>query len=317
MGHGLIKREHVRAKIEVTYGTDPTPAAADSILIRNITHAPDRLRMVRRGAIRSSLGELQQIYGGMLQGISFECEVKGSGSLGVAPEVGVLLRACGLIETINAGVSVVYTPRSTGVESCTLHYFEAGDGSTSSVRHILVGSRGNVEFMYEAGDILLGRFNFVGKRTANPTDQVATAPTYDTTVPVAIKGMASTIGGVTTVVAGYTLNLNNEIVIPPNLNDVEGFGEVTIGARDPTLELRRHNELVATIAPWADMTAGTVRAFASGNLGPAANRVTLAAALGVHRNVTQGEADGMRTNTTLFGLAESATFNDDFTLTFA
>lgn len=318
MSHGLIKRELVQAEIESTYGTDPTPAATDSVLVRNITHGADRLRMVRRGAIRTSLGELQQIYGGMLQAISFECEVKGSGAAGTAPEIAPLLRACGLLETVNAGVSVVYAPRSSSIESCTIHYYEAGAGANTQVRHILNGCRGNLELVYTAGDILLARFTMLGKRAANPTDQTLPTPTYDSTVPVAIRGMSTTIGAVSgLVIQNYTLNLNNEVAVTDDVNDAEGFGQIFIGGRDPTIELNRHNELVATIAPWADLTAGTARAFATGNLGPVGNRVTLAAGQMHYRGLTKGDDNGVRTVASTFGLHETATTDDEFSLTFA
>lgn len=318
MGHGLIKRELVLAEIESAYGTDPTPTGAETILVRNITHQPDRLRMVQRGAIRTSLGELQQIYGGMLQAINFECEVKGSGTAGTPPEIDPLLRACGLKVTNVASTSDTYAPTSSSLESCTIHYFEAGAGGTSQVRHILTGCRGNLELAYTAGDILLARFSMIGKRTGAPTDQTLPTPTYDTTVPQAVKGLATTIGGVNgLVVQSYTLNLNNEIIVPDDLNDAEGYGQILIAGRDPTIELTRHNELVATLAPWADLASGTARAFVSGTLGgTAGNRIALAAGQMHYRGLSQGDDQGVRTNTYTFGLHESGSVDSDFTLAF-
>lgn len=318
MAHGLIKRELLLAKLETTYGIDPTPAGTDAVLVENVNHAPDRLRMVRRPAIRASLGELQQIYGGMLQAINFSCEVKGSGAAGTAPEIGVLLRACGLEETVVASTSVSYKPRSSSLESCTIYYFEAGAGANTQVRHVLTGCRGNVEFTWAAGDKLMANFSFVGKRSGNPSDQSLPTPTYDSTVPVAVRNMATTIGGVSNlVIQRYSLNLNNQIDVPDNLNDAEGFGEVTITGRDPVLDLGRHNELVATLAPWADLTSGTSRAFASGTLGSTpGNRVAITAAQMHYRNIQPGEDNGFRAATYPFGLHESSSGNDEFTLTF-
>lgn len=317
MSHGLIKRELVQAEIELTYGTDPTPAATDTILVRNVSHQPDRLRMVRRGAIRTSLGELQHIYGGSLEAISFECEVKGSGTAGTPPEIDALLRACGLKVANVPATSDTYSPTSTTLESCTIHYYEAAAGANSQVRHILTGCRGNLELVYTAGDILLARFTMVGKRST-PTDQTLPTPTYDSTVPVAVKGLSTTIGGVANlVIQNYTLNLNNEIIVPDNLNDTEGFGQILIAGRDPTLDITRHNELVATIAPWADIIAGTARAFVSGTLGgTAGNRIALAAGQMHYRNIAQVDDSGVRGATYSFGLHETGTVDTEFTLAF-
>lgn len=317
MSHGLIKRELIQAEIEITYGTDPTPAATDVVLVRNIAHTADRLRMARRGAIRTSLGELQHIYGGSLEAISFECEVKGSGTAGTAPEIDALLRACGLKVATVASTSNTYSPTSTSLESCTIHYYAAAAGANTQVRHILTGCRGNVEFVYTTGDILLARFSMVGTRST-PTDQTLPTPTYDATVPQAVKGLSTTIGGVANlVIQGYTLNLNNEIIVPDNLNDTEGYGQIMIAGRDPTLELTRHNELVATIAPWADIIAGTARAFVSGTLGSTAgNRIALNAGQMHYRGIAPSDDSGIRAATYSFGLHETSTVDTEFTLVF-
>lgn len=317
MGHGLIKRELLLGKAETTYGTDAVPVGSDCILVRNVSHAPERLRMVQRGAIRSSFGELQHIYGGMLEALSFECEVKGSGAAGTAPEIGPFLKACGMQETVVASTSVTYAPTSSSIGSSTIHYYKAGAGANTQVRHVLLGCRGNVEFVYQAGDILIARFSFIGRR-ANPTDQTLPTPTYDTTVPLAIRGLSTTVGGVSGLtIQNYSLNMNNQIVVPDSVNDSEGFGEITIAGRDPTMELNRHHELVATIAPWADMVAGTSRAFVSGTLGSTAgNRIALTAGQMHYRGITVGEDNGMRTEAYSFGLHESSSLNDGVSLAF-
>jgi len=318
MSHGLIKRELILAKIETNYGEDSAPVGTDTVLVRNITHQPDRLRMVQRGAIRTSLGEMQHIYGGMLQSVTFECEVKGSGTAGTAPEIDALLRACGLDGTTVASTSNTYAPTSSDLESCTIHYYEAAAGSTSQVRHILLGCRGNVEFTWTAGDILLARFTMLGRRSGNPTDQTLPTPTYDSTVPQAVKGLASTIGGVSDlVVQNYTLNLGNEIIVPDDLNDTDGYGEIIIAGRDPTLVVNRHTELVATLAPWADLAVGTARAFVSGTLGgTAGNRIALTCGQMHYRGITQIDDSGVRANGFTFGLHETSTIDTEFSLAF-
>lgn len=320
MGHGAIKRELLLAKLETTYGTDPTPAGANAMLVEEVTIAPEGLRMVERPSIRASLGTLQHVYAGMLLSLTCQAEVKGSGAAGTAPEIGPLLRACGLTETVVASTSVSYQPRSlaTAFESVAMYYFEAGAGAATQVRHILLGCRGNVQFTWQAGSKLMASFTMTGKVAANPTDQTLPTPTYHTTVPVGIRGLATTIGGVAGLtIQQYSLNLNNQIQTPDSITDTEGFGEVTIVSRDPQIDLGRHNELVATIAPYADMRAGTNRAFASGTLGATAgNKVALTAGQMHYRNVQQAVDNAMRAGTYPFGLHESAAQNDEFVLLF-
>jgi len=314
MGHGPISNEVLLAKIESTYGTDPTPVAGtNAILFRNLQIVPlERLRMFDRQAVRASLGTLQHVYGGTVGGIRFEAEFKGSGAAGTAPEIGPLLRACGMGETIVGGTSVTYAPVSTALESVTMYAFEFG-----RVRHIFSGCRGNVSIRFAAGEPVMGSFEFVG-RLGTTTDQTQPVPTINTTVPVAVKGLATTIGGVANlIVQEYELNLNNQVEVPPNVNDTDGFGNVTIIKRDPTLSLLMHSELIATISNLADLKAGTARALASGTLGATAgNRLALTCAQMHYRGVEPGEAEGFRNRRLLFGCHESGTADTDFSLAF-
>lgn len=318
MSHGLINRDTMYAKLESSYGVDPTIAGTDAVLILGVQHSPDRLRLIERPALTGALGQPQQAYGGMLEQVQITAELRGSGSAGTAPEIGPLLKACGLLETVNASTSVVYTPQSGTIESCTIHYYSSVDGSSSRVRHILLGCRGSFTIQANAGGNPEIRFTMVGRR-ANPTDQSALSPTFDSTVPYGLRGLSVTVGAVSNlVVQGFNFDCGNAVEVPDNLNDSEGYGNITIVRRDPTLTVSRHHELVATIAPWADLVAGTTRAFDTGVIGSTAgNRWRLQASNLAYRNVQPGEANGMRTIESTFGCTASTVGGSDhFTLTF-
>jgi len=107
----LVRKRVITAKVESTYNTDPTPAATDAILVEDLNWSLEGLRMIERPAIRSSLGELQQVYGGSLMSVTFNAEVKNSGSAGTPPELGVLYLGCAMSETIVASTSVTYATR--------------------------------------------------------------------------------------------------------------------------------------------------------------------------------------------------------------
>lgn len=313
MGHGTIKNEAAFAKIESTYGTDPTPVAGtDAFLFSNLQIVPfERLRMYQRPAVRASLGNLQQIYGGSLGAVRFDAELKGAASAGTAPEIGPLLRACGMGQTIVGGTSVTYAPVSTGLESVTIYGFEFG-----RVRHIFSGCRGDVRILFRPGEPPMCSFEFVGKR-GTVTDQTQPVPTISSIVPIAVKGLSATIGGVSGLVINeFEFATNNVLAADGNVNDAEGYGQVTITARDVTLALLKHSELIATINPYADITAGTARAFASGVLGSTAgNRVALNCAQMHYRGVELGESEGFRNKRITFGCHEAAA-DSDFSLAF-
>lgn len=287
-----ITNEVIQVKTEVTYNTDPTPAAGDSVLVRNVNMSSESLRMVDRGAIRASLGQLQKIYGGQLKRITFECEVKGSGTAGTAPEIGALLQACGMDETVVAVTSVTYQPVSSAVESVTIYYFEGG-----RKRHILTGCRGNVTFTLEAGGILLAQFDMVGHYT-EPTDQSIPSPTYDSTVPLAGLGLTVSINGVSAIVAkSYSWALNNQLALPPSLSAADGYGEIFITGRDVTGEITIESVLDSVIDIDTLLSAGTRFAFAGGTIGgTAGNRVTIStpSSSTYVTDTSLEEADGLR-----------------------
>ena len=79
----------ILAKIETTYGTDPTPTgAANAILVSNLTVNPLNATNVSRDLIRSTLGGYEQLVGTANLEASFDVELAGSSALGTAPPWG-------------------------------------------------------------------------------------------------------------------------------------------------------------------------------------------------------------------------------------
>lgn len=267
-----VNNEVILAKTETTYNTDSVPVAAtNAILVRNVDMRPEGLRMNDREAIRAGLGDLQQIYGGQLKRITFECEVKGSGTAGTAPEIGPLIEACGFSETIVAVTSATYLPSDTTHESVTIYYFEGG-----RKRHIITGCRGTFTVRLEAGGIMVLAFEFVG-HYGGVTDQTQPTPTYNATVPRAALGMAVAVNGVTAIVASsWQWALNNVIAMPPSISATDGYGEVILTSRPITGEIVVQSELVSVLDLDTLLSAGTRFAFTSGTLGSVAgNRIVV------------------------------------------
>jgi hypothetical protein len=314
MGGLRISNEVILAKTESSYGVDPTPVVAtNSILIRNANLTLEGLRMNDRAAIRGSIGQLQKVYGGALARITFECEVKGSGTAGTAPEIGPLLEACGMDETIVAVTSVTYQPVSTGHESVTIYYFEGG-----RKRHVITGCRGTATIRVEAGGIMLIAFEFVGHH-AIPSDQTQPVPVYNSTVPRAALGMAVSVNGVTAIVAkSWEFSLNNVIAMPPSLAATDGYGDIILTGRDVTGSIVIETELVSVIDIATILRAGTRFAFASGTLGSVAgNRVALStpSSSTYFTNTELQDADGLRLNSLPLAVDDS-TSDQEISLAF-
>lgn len=310
MGNLRRSNDVILAKIEVTYNTDPTPVVGtDSVLVQNLSFASEGLRMNDRPAVRANIGQLQRGFGGQLARLSFEVEIKGSGTAGTAPEVGPLLRACGMGETIVAVTSVTYKPISTGHESITFYWFEGG-----RKRHIITGARGNVSVRLAAGGIAVLAFEFVG-HVSVPTDQTQPVPVYNSQVPKAALSMAISLGGVTTMIAReWSLDLGNQIIMPPSVAAADGYGQVQIAGRDVGGQIVLDAELASVIDVDTQLTGGTGITFLSGTLGgTAGNRFAVTGATnGLYWVDRQpGDQDGIRTRTMPFKIVESATGNDE------
>lgn len=117
----LLQRKRViLAKIETTYGTDPTPTgAANAILVRNLNVTPQEADFADRNLVRPYLGRSEQLPAAIRAMVDFEVEVAGSGTAGTAPGYGPLLRACGFSESLLAS-NVTGTATAGGTSTITL-----------------------------------------------------------------------------------------------------------------------------------------------------------------------------------------------------
>lgn len=167
----LTRKRTILAKLESTYGTDPTPTgSANAILVRNLSITPLNAENVSRDLVRPYLGASEQLIASAYVGVEFEVEMAGSGTAGTAPAYGPLLQACGMTETDGAS-DVTYTPKSASFASVTMYY------NVDGVLHKVTGARGNVELIINARQIPVFKFTFTGLYNA-PTDAAAPSVTY-------------------------------------------------------------------------------------------------------------------------------------------
>lgn len=168
----LTRKRVILAKIETTYGTDPTPTgAANAILVRNLNVTPQSSQLVGRDVIRPYLGNFEQLEASTHVELDFEVEAAGAGAAGTAPAYAPLLRACGLAETLTASVKAEYKPVSTGFESVTIYF------NVDGVLHKITGARGDVELSITSAQIPVFKFKFVGIYNA-PTDTALPTVSY-------------------------------------------------------------------------------------------------------------------------------------------
>ena len=131
-------------KIEVSYGTDSVPTAgANAIRMMNGKITPFEGEVLERDELNLDMGQALKDLVGRHCLFEFDVELAGSGTAGVAPACGPVLRSCGLAETIVADTSVAYTPVNSGFESLSTYWFE-GTNKTA-----FLGARGEAEIQLD------------------------------------------------------------------------------------------------------------------------------------------------------------------------
>ena len=167
----LTRKRVILIEAESSYGTDPTPAATDVVLVTDLSITPQSSDVVNRDVVRPFLGSSQQL----LANTRVECTFSVEFAVVEQPEqhlgTEVRLRPCGLSETVASGTSVTYEPISANFSSVTIHY------NVDGVRHIVTGCRGNVALSAEVGAIPTLDFTFTGIYNA-PTDTALPSVTY-------------------------------------------------------------------------------------------------------------------------------------------
>jgi len=219
----LTRKKFLIAKIESTYGTDPSPVGgSDAIQVTNLEVTPIESDNVQAAAYQGFIGNSTRgtLVANKRVSVTFDVELAGSGTAGTAPAFGPLLKSCGLSETIVSSTSVTYAGVSSSFDSATIYCFYDG------TRHKITGARGSVSFNFTAGQFAVASFNFIGIYNA-PDDtalsgsftvanQAAAIEVNDTNMTTA------TFHGVSSArIESFDLALNNELIYKETASNKE------------------------------------------------------------------------------------------------
>lgn len=228
MANRQVRDTAILVKIETVYGTDSVPTGgANAMLVSNQSVNPLQANNVDRALVRPYLGGSEQIVGTRYKEVSFDVEAVGSGSAGVAPAWGPLLRACAMAETLIASTRVDYLPITNAQESVTIYYFDSG------VRHVLLGARGTFTLNMKSGELPKFSFRFQGldggdTAVANPAltltafltpEAVIDANSQDVTFGATCSptGAPALVGGTVYPSTGLEIDIANGVNFTPLL----------------------------------------------------------------------------------------------------
>jgi hypothetical protein len=309
-----VRNRILLAKEESVYGSDPTPTgAANAVEAKNIkiSYKGD---LLERDNVRSNISPVSPVVGKRWTELTFELELKGSGTAGTASRIGDLLEACSMAETVSAGSSVIYVPTSSSQKSITLYVYD--NDSSSAVLHKITGAVGSFTIKMTAGDYATLNFSFKGLYNA-PTDvALISAPTYETTTPPIVQNASLTLNSLTTlVVQELSLDLANEIAERDDISAATAIKAFNVANRKPKGKFNPEAMLVASYGFWADWVASSQRALSAVLGATAGNIVTITAPKVTLDGIDEGERERVLTKEIPFSLGQNAG-NDEIQIKF-
>jgi hypothetical protein len=222
----------VLAKVESTYGTDSAPTAAANAILCEDPSIEVTQKSLERKNIKSYFGGLSRVNIGEAVKVKLKTEIRGSGAVATAPEIGCLLRACNYTETITPATSVAYTPNSnlSDAESVTIWVW------VHNLLHKAVGCRGTFTVDLKSGEYGTITWDFTGIY-AGPIDAPVQSGTFNSTVPARFVSATFSIDSYSAVIETLKLNTGNEIGRRPSANAATGILEYFIKERNVTGEI--------------------------------------------------------------------------------
>ena len=306
----LQKKSVLLAKLETTYGTDPTPGSTDVVEAIDAT-IKESFEAVPREVRLKTLSNMASLAGAKFAEVTFKLEVKGSGSIALPPRMGPILQACGLAVTIQSGVSVTYAPTSSSFSSVTLYLYKDGR------RHIVTGARGTAKLTGESGKQGILEISMKGLYTA-PTATALPTVSYESTVPPICKNTTFSYNSKTTlIVSKFEFDEANEVVQRPSLSATYAIAGFEITGRKPVFSMDAESQVETSYTFDADALT-TQRAVAYAIGATAGNICTVNVAKYNITEIERSDKDGIMIDSLKGECAVSAaaTGDDEFSLVF-
>ncbi|MGZ2403363.1 phage tail tube protein [Rhizobium ruizarguesonis] len=285
-GVRFFRKLAILVKPEITQGEDAAPAAANAVILSNVTFTPITGDRISRDLLLPYLGNQGVILAGIYGRIEGDLEIAGSGVAGTAPKFSSLMRAASFAETVTAGTKVEYTIVEDGTETVSVYFV------SDKVQHVFVGAKANFAPSFVTKNYPKARINIVGM-LGTITDvgamPVVSRAGWGTPVPVSKANTIFSLHGWNAVAESLSLDLGNTLT--PRF--LMGDERVVVSNRSATgtavVEAKALSEV-----NWFDKTQSKVGGALSIKHGTqAGNIVTITAPRVEIGEPTQGQTDGI------------------------
>jgi hypothetical protein len=248
----MFDKAIILAKIESTYGTDPTPvAASDAILCSKPTFKLVGARR-ERDVVLPYYGKLAPINVGEGLQLSFAVELRGAGALpDTPPRIGALIRACNFTETIDStggSESTIYAPNSAEAgEGVTIYFYK------DAVLHKALGCVGTFKISAKVNEVAKFDFEFTGLYAGtHASDDTFPTPTFgDSVIPPILRSASFSIHSYSAIIDALEIDIANAIAKRSDANVATGIYRYFIGGRDIKGSCDPEAVVLSTFNPWS------------------------------------------------------------------
>lgn len=306
-------RAAILAKIETTYGTDPTPVPGTNAILCELPEFSVVGKKLERNNVQAFMGKTPPVNVGEGLKIKFTTELKGSGAAGTVPEIAPLFRACNMTETITVGTKVDYNPNSAvGVEesseSVTIYYYQ------DLILHKLLGCRGMFSISLKASEYGKITWEFTGIY-GGPVAGTTPSGVPNGTLPPRFISAAFSIDSYSAIIESLSIEQGGQVVKRIDGNGATGVREWMFVDRDFKGKVDPEVPALATKSFW-DMWSTSAQVAMTATVGQTAGNKTIITTPKLVLDVpTYAEREKILTHGLPFSL-HPATGNDEVRFSF-
>ncbi|MEN6631002.1 MAG: hypothetical protein ABFD84_01115, partial [Candidatus Polarisedimenticolia bacterium] len=302
-----IRKNNAQVAIvkETGDGVYTAPSASNLVLVQDVEYTVDG-DSFERSELCGNFNKPDPIVGPASATVKFTWLGKGSGSAGVAPEIGAALLGCGFNQTTTSGVSVAYNAvaRFDGSSAAGTVY----PGPSYSVVLLedgwcypVKGCWGNVDVECSVGEPVKLTFEFKGAFVQPTASGLFAGPSFNATVPPTFLTAGVTIPKASgsynaPVFTSLKYSAGNSVELRKNANDAAGIMGAMVVDRRPTVSIDPEAVDQSTwdmFAAWRQGASGSVSTAVLGSA--PGNRIQVLAPRCVIKKPAFADRNGLRT----------------------
>ena len=279
----------IAGKIEGTAGVEETLANTDAGFVIADPEAEDDIQLIERNFLTAGFGKFAPLIGAKDRRIRFKSELKGSGAAGTVPKIDPFLRACGMTQTPDPGVSNTYA-FNTGSETMTVARYLVPNTGTA-VKKPIKGAMGAWQLEGSIGGAMEISIDMLGQYLDVIDENPPSSITWDTLKPPQLLQVTFTIGGFSPRISTIRINGGHVVTLPGDMTKAHGKDFAIMTDRVLQVEFDALMENVSTHDWYGRLKDGTEGALTLTVGSVAGNKYTISMPKLQYVQLPEGERD--------------------------